>query len=241
MAFPFLSLPAGKQNNIPPSHQTLTKSPELRTHIYLFAAPTENPIHISCATSPKRRQSIIAASPKSPFGVLTRVNRQIRSEYHAIQRDHVRIIVDWDEMPQYIATFCRRDPALPMVLPHNLTVYVKVTRLQAASEQSCLQFEIDSDYKKPGFTSALGVRRKTCRYNQKYLLSMRECQQLNWLMRLKNKKYLEQMRSGKFEDVGLRIGGRRTLLEVTLVLKGNKERVCFHNLAEMAKVYPALA
>ncbi len=132
MAFPFLSLPAGKQNNIPSSHRTLTKSPELRNHIYIFAAPTENPIHISCATSPKRRQSLIAPPPKSPFGVLTRVNRQIRSEYHAIQRDHIRIIVDWDEMPQYIATFCRRDPAGELASPHNLTVYVKVTRLQSS-------------------------------------------------------------------------------------------------------------
>ncbi len=74
-----------------------------------------------------------------------------------------------------------------------------------------------------------------------YLQTRLECRQLNWLMRLKNKKYLEQIRSGKFESVGLRIGGRSALVEVVLVLKGNNEKVHFQKLADLAEVYPWLA
>ncbi|KAH7082781.1 hypothetical protein BKA63DRAFT_138013 [Paraphoma chrysanthemicola] len=69
---------------------------ELRNRIYDLAATTDDPIRIT-------REKTLHHPHR--YAGLTRVCRQIRKEYLAIQRRAAHLEVDWDELPHYMTTF----------------------------------------------------------------------------------------------------------------------------------------
>ncbi|KAH7093510.1 hypothetical protein FB567DRAFT_175488 [Paraphoma chrysanthemicola] len=95
MGFRFLDLPA-----------------ELRNRIYDQAATTDDPIRITHETPLHHPHH---------YAGLTRVCRQIRNEYLAIQQRGARLEVDWDELPHYMTTF-HADKTSNILRPKSLDV-----------------------------------------------------------------------------------------------------------------------